>query len=356
MKAKKGRSPEEVVGEARREIVEKVVEDMKRNGLRWSEPYLPTLSPTNPCTGTVYRGANRAHLGLVAAIRGFEDSRWATFKQISDAGWKVKKGAKSAVIEKWKRFARYEEDKDTGEKHVAAVYPRLVGYWRVFNAAEIDGIPPMTRPERDESERCSLVADAMIASSRSPVVESGLYLGSAGYSPGGDKILIAPRSTFTSDEGFTRVLLHEMTHSTGHPSALAREMDTSFGSESYAQEELVAEMGSLFLSADLGLQGLEMEGEFYDQHVCYLQSWLKALENDPSCLFKAASKAEKADAFIMERYDKHLELHPALAEKLRAEPERLDEKRSPSPSPARETDPDRTEHVEPEHGDQGEAL
>ena len=134
-----------------------------------------------------------------------------------------------------------------------------------------------------------------------------------------------------------------MTHSTGHPSALAREMDTSFGGESYAQEELVAELGALFLSSDLGLQGLEMEGSFYDSHVCYLQSWLKALENDPSCLFRAASKAEKADAFIMERYDRHLELHPDLAEKLRVGPERLDEAEARSLSPAREADPDRAE-------------
>ena len=342
MKAEKGRSAEEVVGEARREIVEKVIEDMKRDGLRWSEPYLPTLSPSNPCTGTVYRGANRAHLGLIARIRGYDDSRWATFKQISDAGWKVKKGARSAIIEKWKRFSHWEDNKETGEKELLGTYPKLVGYWRVFNAAEIDGIPPLPTPDRDESERCSLIADAMIASSRCGVVESDLYLGQGGYAPVTDRILIAPRETFTSDEGFTRVLLHEMTHSTGHPSALAREMDTSFGSESYAQEELVAELGSLFLSSDLGLQGLEMEGSFYDSHVCYLQSWLKALENDPSCLFRAASKAEKADAFIMERYEGHLERNPELAERIRDKSDRADgrESESPTPNTAPEANPE----------------
>ena len=97
-----------------------------------------------------------------------------------------------------------------------------------------------------------------------------------------------------------------MTHSTGHPSALARELDTRFGSPSYAEEELVAELGSLFLSADLGIQGCDMEGEFYENHVSYLQSWMNALENDPSYLFKAASKADHADTFIMERYEEEL--------------------------------------------------
>ena len=126
------------------------------------------------------------------------------------------------------------------------------------------------------------------------------------YSPATDRILIAPRETFRSDEAFTRVLLHEMTHSTGHPSVLARELDTRFGSPSYAEEELVAELGSLFLSADLGIQSTDLEGEFYENHVSYLQSWMNALENDPSYLFKAASKADHADTFIMERYEEEL--------------------------------------------------
>lgn len=72
------------------------------------------------------------------------------------------------------------------------------------------------------------------------------------------------------------------------------------------QKELVAELGSLFLSADLGIQSTDLEGEFYENHVSYLQSWMNALENDPSYLFKAASKADHADTFIMERYEEEL--------------------------------------------------
>ena len=79
--------------------------------------------------------------------------------------------------------------------------------------------------------------------------ESQLYAGRAAYTPNLDYIMIAPRGTFRSDESFTRTLMHEMTHSTGHPSALARSCNTDFGSPEYAKEELVAELGSLFLSA-----------------------------------------------------------------------------------------------------------
>lgn len=94
-----------------------------------------------------------------------------------------------------------------------------------------------------------------------------------------------------------------MTHSTGHPSALNRGCNTNFGSPEYAQEELVAELGSLFLSADLGIQSADYEGEHYENHVSYLQSWMHALEDDPSYLFKAAAKADKAGTLIIGRYN-----------------------------------------------------
>ena len=210
-------------------------------------------------------------------MRGYTDNRWATFNQI----------------------------KDTCEKEFAGRYPKLVGYWNVFNAEDIEGIPPENAPVH-LNDRTATIAQNLEESSRCPVIESSGYLGSAAYSPATDRILIAPRETFRSDEAFTRVLLHEMTHSTGHPSALARELDTRFGSPSYAEEELVAELGSLFLSADLGIQSTDLEGEFYENHVSYLQSWMNALENDPSYLFKAASKADHADTFIMERYEEEL--------------------------------------------------
>lgn len=111
-----------------------------------------------------------------------------------------------------------------------------------------------------------------------------------------DAILIAPRETFRSDESFTRTLLHEMTHSTGHPLALGRTMNTQFGSPEYAKEELVAELGSLFMSADLGIQSADMEGEFYDNHVAYLKSWIRALGGRPGLPLQAASRPTRQAA------------------------------------------------------------
>lgn len=292
----------ERVKERRAVVVEKVIADMKRDGLRWSEPYLPTMTPHNPVTGTVYQGGNRLHLAFTGMMRGFEDNRWCTFKQIQDAGWHLRKGSKSALIERWKAFVIKSENEETGEEEVTGRYMRLVGCWNVFNASEIEGIPAEPVPQH-VSDRTASIATDLIASSRCPVTESPGYLNMAAYAPLLDRILIAPRETFRSDESFTRTLLHEMTHSTGHPSALNRGCNTDFGSPEYAKEELVAELGSLFLSADLGIQSADMEGEFYESHVAYLKSWISALENDPDYLFKAASQADKASAYLKERYD-----------------------------------------------------
>ena len=148
MKSKQKQTPTEIVDNQRQAVVEKIIEDMKRDGLRWAEPYLPSLTPHNPVSGTVYQGGNRVHLGFIGFMRGYTDNRWATFNQIKDAGWHVKKGAKSALIEKWKQFAFYKENEDTGEKELAGRYPKLVGYWNVFNAEDIEGIPPENQASR----------------------------------------------------------------------------------------------------------------------------------------------------------------------------------------------------------------
>lgn len=300
-------SPVDIVNSRREEVVRKIIRDMGENGLQWSAPYLPTLSPRNPVSGTVYRGSNRLHLAFVGYMRGIEDNRWCTFNQIRDKGWHLKGGSKAAIIEKWKDLPLTGKNEDTGEDEVVGHYLRCVGYWNVFNAGDIDGIPPEPEGPQHQSDYTAGIAENLIRSSRCPVNESSLYTGMAAYSPGKDCILIAPRGTFRSDESFTRTLLHEMTHSTGHPSALNRECSVRFGSPEYAEEELVAELGSLFLSSDLGIQNAEMEGDFYRNHVSYLQSWMKALENDPAYLFKAAGKADKADTYIFTRYEEQME-------------------------------------------------
>ena len=99
---------------------------------------------------------------------------------------------------------------------------------------------------------------------------------------------------FSDADNFYATGLHELVHWSGGKKRLNREMKGKFGSADYAEEELVAELGSAFLMADLGI-----EGEV--QHESYIASWLKALKNDKRYIFKAVSAASKAHSYLMDK-------------------------------------------------------
>ena len=292
----------DIIKEQRKEIVERVIADMEKGGAQWIMPWSQHFAQRNAVSGHVYRGGNRIHLAFVSMMRGFDDPRWCTFNQAKSMGWNVKKGAKSAAIEHWKTFTSVSENAD-GDT-VITRFPKLVGYWRVFNACEIEGIPALPELKLREADASGAgeIADALIASSRCPIREE-MAINQACYLPFADRIEMPHRLTFDGDESFARTLLHEMAHSTGHASALDRNMGSRFGSEGYAMEELVAELGSMFAAADLGLGGTQPDPRHHEQHVAYLQSWLKALREDESALFAAASKADDAATFILSRME-----------------------------------------------------
>lgn len=312
--------------EQRREVVERIAEDMEKGGFEWTKPWQNTGSPHNPVTGTSYAGGNRLHLAVIAAARGYDDPRWVTFRQAQEAGWRIRTGAKSAAIERWRMFAFKDKDApdvpdDKGEG--TRLVPRCVGYWSVFNACEIDGMPPLEKPEKNSDVEIGLLADEIIESSRCPVRERDTD--TACFYPAYDMIDVPYRDCFASNEAFLGVLLHEMGHSTGHPSALDRDLSGGFGSASYAREELIAELSSLFCASDFGLDAhADSESEHYRQHVAYLSSWTKALREDPDALFQAASAAEKASGYIIGRYEEATgrEIRPKAREKEAPQAER----------------------------------
>ena len=293
-----------IVNEDRKKIVSKIIEDMKREDLDWIEPWFAVQPHKNAITNDVYHGINRFHVGAIAYNSGFSDNRWATFNQIRKAGWKLKKGARSAIVEKWATFLteEYDEEQNVSE---TTVHPYLQAYYRVFNADEIEGIPEIKK-EQHKEDCTQQIAECLIESSRCRVVEEKINTAKACYFPTQDRINITGRENFKSDESFTRTLLHEMMHSTGHPKALNRPIVSKINrtKKEYAIEELVAELGALFACQELGIQSARMEGDFYENHVAYLKSWISNLENDPDYLLKAASKAESAMTYILERYKK----------------------------------------------------
>lgn len=300
------KAPNERVDAQRKEVVARIVADMERDGLEWARPWANRSMPFNPVSGTIYSGRNLVHLWVMGMIHGYSDPRWVTFNQAKNAGWKMHKGSKSSIVEKWKAFKVEDDERDSERgddtKDDKVVY-RCVGHFSVFNAECFDGVPPLDVSfERNEDVEVGGLADEVIGSSRCEVFEEPSD--GAFYSPGKDEIHVPEREAFSSNTAFLSTLLHEMGHSTGHPSALGRQVANRFGSEEYAYEELVAELSSVFSAADLGIEvEHDMSSEHYKNHVAYLANWKQALTDDPDVLFRAASAAQKATDYVIERYE-----------------------------------------------------
>jgi len=100
--------------------------------------------------------------------------------------------------------------------------------------------------------------------------------------------------TFRESESHAATLAHELTHWTRHTSRLARDLGRKkWGDEGYAMEELVAELGSAFLCADL-----RITPEVREDHAAYIGSWLKVLKDDKRAIFSMASLASQAVDFL----------------------------------------------------------
>lgn len=294
------------VMEERKLLVDQIIENMKQGYIlpkpRWDSG---SFSFHNPISHASYKGVYMLKLWQASAIYGYEDTRFMTFKQAQSKGYRVKKGEKGIRLEKY-IFEKQVEQKnpDTGkmEKVMVKLQRPMVNTFVVFNASQIEGIPPVKHKVLEHNEIMD-IADRLIASSKCPVYEK--MQEKAFYSPKEDSITLPQRNNFINQEAFTTTLIHEMVHSTGHESRLNRPMLNRFGTPDYAKEELRAELGAFFMGTDLGIEGSQ---ELLDSHTEYLESWIKALEDDPNELFRACSDAQNATQYLTNNYEKQLEM------------------------------------------------
>lgn len=293
--------------EERAAVVASILGAMASDGLDWVVPWARLEAPVNGATGRPYEGGrNRAH--LLAAMRriGSVDPRFLTFNQARQAGYKVRKGEKSCIIEHWITSLIPSPDGDVDEfgHPVFISVPRFNKCWSVFNASQLEGIEPYAPASFVEPSDPHIweIADRLIASSRCEVKEGADR--QAGWAPASDTIFIADRRMFVGENGpacFIRVLAHEIAHSTSVP--LNRKVTTDHEAKDYALEELVAELASAFVASALGFSLGEADGYFTEQHAAYLQFWSSRLVDDPDAFFRAATLAGKAADYIIARYE-----------------------------------------------------
>jgi len=247
--------------------------------------------PLNAVTEKPYQGVNVVALWAEAMLSGFGQGAWATFKQWRSVGAQVRRGEHGAVIVFYKpvgeEVSASEEDERARRFVVRSSY--------VFNADQVDGwaAPAVEVPSP------AGVVEAVEAFVRETgaMVRHGSSI--ACYRPSMDVIEMPERTAFVGSptssptEAYYGVLLHELVHWSGARHRLARDLSPRFGSEAYAMEELVAELGAAFLCADL-----DVCNEPRPDHAAYLSSWLEVLRSDGRALFEAAKAAHRAAVFL----------------------------------------------------------
>jgi antirestriction protein ArdC len=278
-------------------ITNHIVSELEKGVRPWLKPWNAEHAAgriTRPLRGNgiPYRGINVLMLWSAAMDRGYAAPTWMTFKQALELKAHVRKGEQGSFVVYADKIIRAETDAATGEENEYAI-PFMKGY-TVFNAEQIDGLPERfyakAEPRTELVQRNARV-ESFFAATGSNVRHGGNM---AYYNVNSDHVQMPHIEAFRDAESYYATRAHETIHWTRHPSRLERDFGRKrFGDEGYAMEELVAELGSAFLSADL-----ELTPEVRDDHAAYIGSWIKILKNDKRAIFSAASYAQRAADFL----------------------------------------------------------
>jgi len=294
-------------------VTDQIVAELE-NGVRpWLKPWNAEHAAgriTRPlrANGVAYRGINILMLWASAVEKGFAAPLWLTYKQAQELGGQVRKGEKGSPVVYANTITRTEQDADTGED-VERNIPFMKVY-TVFNAEQVDGLPAhfyaLQEPALDPVARIEK-AETFFAATRADIRHGG---NQAYYAIGEDRVQMPPFEAFRDAESYYATLAHELTHWTRHPTRLDRSFGRKkWGDEGYAKEELVAELGAAFLSADLGLTP-----EPRADHASYIASWLKVLKDDKRAIFTAAAHAQRAADYLIGLQPQAEETEPAAEE------------------------------------------
>lgn len=307
-----------------RELTDKIIAKMEEAVKYEKGWFTSTTAPYNPVTGTRYKGINAISL----SIAGFDDPRFFTYNNVVALAEKlgaekpedaihVMKGAKGIPVFKAAQIKIREKEgtvkKDTDPDNKANTFWMMVYAGTVFNASQINGIPPLparTAVAFEDHAEAEYVADAMQIKS-GLTIKHGTSHGRAFYQPSTDVIELPNKSDFKSLEDYYRTKLHELGHSTGHPDRLNRKLVGAYGTPEYAYEELIAELSSYFMGNEVGIP---YNPNTHDNHAAYLKNWITALQGDKNYIFRAATAASKACEFqlkLTHEYKQDVGLLPA---------------------------------------------
>lgn len=289
---------------ANRDVYEKVtasiVSALESGTVPWQRPWngAKLSLPANAITRRRYHGLNVLALLCEAWAKGYPSSHWLTFNQARTHGLMVRRGERGTAITFMRRLSRHPDPEQADDTPSTYLLARC---FHVFNVAQLTDLEPGSGKLDALRARCGVTVERAV--DWSPVEQCERVLAAfpvptvegpqAAYFPLLDHITMPPRSAFPGGpEAYYPTWFHEAVHSTGHESRLARDLTKGpFGSPAYAFEELVAELGSAFLSQRAGL-------DHVSQASAYLASWLTALKEQPDAIIKAARLAQQAADYV----------------------------------------------------------
>jgi len=282
-------------------VTDQVIDLLEQGKIPWQKPWRggPAGMPKNAISKKPYRGVNVFLLAMIQEFKGYDSPYWLTYKQAQELGGNVNKGEKSTLVIFWKPLEKPNaENPDKPDKYM------VLRYYRVFNVQQCDNLDLSKLPDNaiDDTpdlnfspiESCENIVKHFIK--RPDIVHNSQR---AYYSPSKDLVNMPRPETFTDEQSYYATLFHELTHSTGHERRLNRPCisdlkNAAFGDTVYSKEELVAEMGAVFLCGFCDIANRTLENT-----VAYLQGWLSKLKSDKRLVVQAAAQAQKAADFIL---------------------------------------------------------
>jgi len=278
-------------------ITSQIIAQLEKGVRPWSKPWNAEHAAgriTRPLrhNGQPYSGINILSLWMSAELQGFAAPIWMTFRQASELDAHVRKGEKGSLVVFANSITRTEHDDKTGEDTEREI-PYMKGY-TAFNVEQIDGLPEIyyakAKPGLDPIARIDR-AEKFFAAQNATIKYGG---NRAYYAQELDYVQMPDFIAFRDAEVFYGTLAHELVHRTKHPSRLNRDLGRkSWGDAGYAAEELVAELGSAFVCADLNLYQ-----EPREENAAYIANWLEVLKQDSRAIFTAAAHAQRAADYL----------------------------------------------------------
>jgi len=277
-------------------LVLDILDELERGEMPWRRPWA-VEKPSNLFTRRNYSGINALALMLAAQRRGYRSSVWTTAIQARERGGYVLPDELDRPVHIAMMYMRsFVTTSKSGQR---VTVRKLAGRsYPVYNLEQTRGLGRLVRPGRN-LELWNLQCDRLVREWKdAPRVVA--HPDRAFYRCREDVIAIPDRDCFESDSHYYATLFHELIHATGHPARLNRESfrppGADFGSEVYAFEELVAELGAAFLCSETGIGNATMQ-----DNAAYIGAWLKTLRRDKRKLFLASFLAERACDLVMGR-------------------------------------------------------